>query len=67
MYGIVAAVTQKNITNFLINSIQKLEYRYYDSSDIAIIDKENNIIRIRSVDTVDKIKKANKKKYYLET
>ncbi|QCI17451.1 glutamine--fructose-6-phosphate transaminase (isomerizing) [Buchnera aphidicola (Acyrthosiphon lactucae)] len=65
MCGIVAAVTQRNITNFLINSIKKLEYRGYDSSGLAIIDNRNNIMRIRCVGKVDElIKKTNKKKIF---
>lgn len=63
MCGIVAAVTQRNITNFLINSIRKLEYRGYDSSGFAVIDDNNNIIRIRCVGKVNELrKKINKKK-----
>ncbi|WAI11803.1 MAG: glutamine--fructose-6-phosphate transaminase (isomerizing) [Buchnera aphidicola (Macrosiphum albifrons)] len=63
MCGIVAAVTQRNIANFLIDSIKKLEYRGYDSSGLAVIDNKNNIIRIRCVGKVNElIKKTNKKK-----
>ncbi|QCO70614.1 glutamine--fructose-6-phosphate transaminase (isomerizing) [Buchnera aphidicola] len=62
MCGIVAAVTQRNIADFLINSIKKLEYRGYDSSGLAVIDNKNNIIRIRCVGKVNElIKKTNKK------
>ncbi|QCI15732.1 glutamine--fructose-6-phosphate transaminase (isomerizing) [Buchnera aphidicola] len=65
MCGIVAAVTQRNITNFLVESIKKLEYRGYDSSGLAIIDYKNNIIRIRCVGKVQElIKKVNKKKIF---
>lgn len=63
MCGIVAAVTQRNIANFLINGIKKLEYRGYDSSGLAVIDNKNNIVRIRCVGKVNElIKKTNKKK-----
>ncbi|WP_284443227.1 glutamine--fructose-6-phosphate transaminase (isomerizing) [Buchnera aphidicola] len=63
MCGIVAAVTQRNIADFLIDSIKKLEYRGYDSSGLAVIDNKNNIIRIRCVGKVNElIKKTNKKK-----
>ncbi|QIQ41653.1 MAG: glutamine--fructose-6-phosphate transaminase (isomerizing) [Buchnera aphidicola (Microlophium carnosum)] len=63
MCGIVAAVTQRNITNFLIDSIKKLEYRGYDSSGLAVIDDKNNIIRIRCVGKVNElVKKIHKKK-----
>lgn len=65
MCGIVAAVTQRNITNVLVEGIKKLEYRGYDSSGLAIIDYQNNIIRIRSVGKVNElIKKVHKKKIF---
>ncbi|WAI18245.1 MAG: glutamine--fructose-6-phosphate transaminase (isomerizing) [Buchnera aphidicola (Acyrthosiphon caraganae)] len=65
MCGIVAAVTQRNIANFLIDGIKKLEYRGYDSSGLAVIDNQNNIIRIRCVGKVNElIKKTNKKKIF---
>ncbi|QCI20191.1 glutamine--fructose-6-phosphate transaminase (isomerizing) [Buchnera aphidicola (Brachycaudus cardui)] len=65
MCGIVAAVTQSNIINILIDSIKKLEYRGYDSSGLAVIDYNNNIIRIRCVGKVDElIKEVNKKKIF---
>ncbi|QCI19615.1 MAG: glutamine--fructose-6-phosphate transaminase (isomerizing) [Buchnera aphidicola (Brevicoryne brassicae)] len=65
MCGIVGAVTQRNIINFLIKGIKKLEYRGYDSSGLAIVNHENNIIRIRCVGKVNKlITKVNKKKIF---
>ncbi|QIE01794.1 glutamine--fructose-6-phosphate transaminase (isomerizing) [Buchnera aphidicola] len=63
MCGIIAAVTKRNITNILINGMKKLEYRGYDSSGLAIIDNQNNIIRIRCVGKVNAlIKKINSMK-----
>jgi glucosamine--fructose-6-phosphate aminotransferase (isomerizing) len=62
MCGIVAAVTQRNIINFLLESIKKLEYRGYDSSGLAIINQNNNIIRIRCVGRVNELSKKVKKK-----
>jgi len=63
MCGIVAAVAQRDITNFLMDGIKKLEYRGYDSSGLAVIDDKNNIIRIRCVGKVNElIKKINQKK-----
>lgn len=57
MCGIVAAVTQRNIINFLLEGIKKLEYRGYDSSGLAIINQKNDIIRIRSVGKVSELSK----------
>ena len=48
MCGIVAAVTQRNIINFLLESIQKLEYRGYDSSGLALINKNNNFFFVKN-------------------
>jgi glucosamine--fructose-6-phosphate aminotransferase (isomerizing) len=62
MCGIVAAVTQRNIIDFLLEGIQKLEYRGYDSSGLAIINQNDNIIRIRCVGRVNKLSKKVKKK-----
>ncbi|WP_425619679.1 glutamine--fructose-6-phosphate transaminase (isomerizing) [Buchnera aphidicola] len=63
MCGIIAAITKRNITNILINGMKKLEYRGYDSSGLAIIDNQNNIIRIRCVGKVNAlIKKINSMK-----
>ncbi|CAL4317947.1 Glutamine--fructose-6-phosphate aminotransferase [isomerizing] [Buchnera aphidicola (Protaphis terricola)] len=65
MCGIVAAVTQRNIINFLLKSIQKLEYRGYDSSGLALINSNNHLIRIRSVGKVNElIKKTKNKKLF---
>lgn len=65
MCGIVAAVTKRNIINFLLQSIKKLEYRGYDSSGLAVINKNNDIIRIRCVGKVNVLsKKAKKKKLF---
>ncbi|UPT14418.1 glutamine--fructose-6-phosphate transaminase (isomerizing) [Buchnera aphidicola] len=65
MCGIVAAVTQRNITNFLLESIQRLEYRGYDSSGLALINEYNKFIRVRSVGKVNKlIKKTKNKKLF---
>ncbi|AHG61483.1 glutamine--fructose-6-phosphate transaminase (isomerizing) [Buchnera aphidicola] len=63
MCGIFAAITQRNIMNILIDGIKKLEYRGYDSSGLAIIDHDNNMVRIRCIGKVDElIRKIQKKK-----
>ncbi|QCI18599.1 glutamine--fructose-6-phosphate transaminase (isomerizing) [Buchnera aphidicola] len=65
MCGIVAAVTQRNIINCLLQSIKRLEYRGYDSSGLALINKNNNFIRFRSVGKVNElIKKIKNKKLF---
>ncbi|WP_348769449.1 glutamine--fructose-6-phosphate transaminase (isomerizing) [Buchnera aphidicola] len=65
MCGIVAAVTQRNIIDFLLESIQRLEYRGYDSSGLALINKNNNFIRVRCIGKVSQlIKKTKNKKLF---
>ncbi len=46
MCGIVAGVSKQNIVPFLVQGLQKLEYRGYDSAGIGFIsDQKTNIIR----------------------
>ncbi|MDA0670580.1 MAG: glutamine--fructose-6-phosphate aminotransferase, partial [Proteobacteria bacterium] len=57
MCGIVGGVSKNNnIVPILINGLEKLEYRGYDSAGIAIIN-HNRIQRIRSVGRVSNIHK----------
>ena len=44
MCGIVAVTGYKKALPLLINGLQKLEYRGYDSAGIAIINSEKNSI-----------------------
>lgn len=60
MCGIVGAVSQKNILPILIEGLERLEYRGYDSSGIAFI-KEKKIIRKRSCGKVQNLIKIVKK------
>lgn len=63
MCGIIAAVAKRNITDILIDGVKKLEYRGYDSSGLAIINDQNQIMRIRCIGKVKKlIQKIDKKK-----
>ena len=49
MCGIVGGVTKSNITPLLIEGLNKLEYRGYDSSGLIVLSKENTFDRARSV------------------
>ena len=45
MCGIVAAVSNKDIVPFLIEGLQKLEYRGYDSAGLAVVNEKLERVR----------------------
>ncbi len=53
MCGIVGAISNQNIVPHLIEGLSRLEYRGYDSSGIAVLQK--GIERVRSVGRVAEI------------
>jgi len=59
MCGIVAGISNKNILPILIDGLERLEYRGYDSAGIAILN--GDIKRIRSIGRVNSIKNKVKK------
>jgi len=59
MCGIVAGISNKNILPNLIEGLERLEYRGYDSAGIAILN--GSIQRIRSIGRVNSIKIKAKK------
>jgi glucosamine--fructose-6-phosphate aminotransferase (isomerizing) len=52
MCGIVGAIAQRNVVPILIEGLQRLEYRGYDSAGIAIRNHSARVDRIRSVGKV---------------
>ncbi|MGF7109068.1 glutamine--fructose-6-phosphate transaminase (isomerizing) [Treponema pedis] len=59
MCGIVGGIRKTdNITEFLTQGLERLEYRGYDSSGIAVIDNENILKRIRRIGRVSNMKSA---------
>ena len=56
MCGIVGALARNNVVDVLINGLQKLEYRGYDSAGIAIIDSDGKLNRERSIGRVSQLK-----------
>ena len=59
MCGIVAGISNKNILPILIEGLERLEYRGYDSAGIAILN--GSIRRVRSIGRVNTIKSKAKK------
>ena len=56
MCGIVGALAKNDVVDVLINGLQRLEYRGYDSAGIAIIGDDETISRERSVGRVKQLK-----------
>jgi len=52
MCGIVGAVAQRNVVPILIEGLQRLEYRGYDSAGIAVRQADGSLGRIRAVGKV---------------
>jgi len=65
MCGIVGGVTNKNITPLLLEGLNRLEYRGYDSSGLIVLSANNTFDRARSVGKVknleDSLKSRDKK------
>ena len=49
MCGIVGAATRRNVAGILLEGLQRLEYRGYDSAGLSIIDAGGQIQRLRRV------------------
>ena len=52
MCGIVGGVTNNDITSLLLEGLNRLEYRGYDSSGLIVLSKNNTFNRARSVGKV---------------
>ncbi len=52
MCGIVGAIAQRNVVPILIEGLQRLEYRGYDSAGIAVRQDDGSLGRIRAVGKV---------------
>jgi len=52
MCGIVGGVTNNDITSLLLEGLNRLEYRGYDSSGLIVLSKNNTFDRARSVGKV---------------
>ena len=65
MCGIVGGITNQDITPLLLEGLNRLEYRGYDSSGLIVLSKNNTFNRARSVGKVqnleDNLKTRNHK------
>ena len=52
MCGIVGAVAERNVTPVLIEGLQRLEYRGYDSAGVALVQADGEVQRRREVGKV---------------
>ncbi|MBD1388984.1 glutamine--fructose-6-phosphate transaminase (isomerizing) [Neiella sp. HB171785] len=58
MCGIVGAVAQRNVAEILVEGLKRLEYRGYDSAGIAVLDRDNALLRVRRVGKVQELADA---------
>ena len=67
MCGIVSVLTfKRDVSDFLLSSLKKLEYRGYDSAGIAYIDCNSKLKRIRSVGKISELERSVQK-FKIET
>ena len=52
MCGIVGAISNRDITPILLDGLNRLEYRGYDSAGLAVINEQNALRRERSIGRV---------------
>ena len=52
MCGIVGGITERSITPLLIEGLQRLEYRGYDSAGVAVMQQAGAIQRLRNLGKV---------------
>ncbi len=65
MCGIVAAVARREVSEILLEGLRRLEYRGYDSSGMALIDNERNLLLHKKLGKVEELEKAQAMAPYL--
>ncbi len=58
MCGIVAAAARREVSEILLEGLRRLEYRGYDSSGMALIDNENNLLLHKRLGKVEELENA---------
>ncbi len=56
MCGIIGATAQRDVAPILIEGLTRMEYRGYDSSGLAVVDKEGHLHHIREAGKVASLK-----------
>jgi len=57
MCGIVGAIADRNVLPVLLNGLQRLEYRGYDSAGVAVRNDAGQLKRFRALGKVNELKK----------
>jgi len=58
MCGIVGAVATRDVLPILIDGLQRLEYRGYDSAGVALLESDGRVRRLRTVGKVARLKES---------
>ena len=58
MCGIVGAVANRDVLPILIDGLQRLEYRGYDSAGVAVLKSDGHVARLRTVGKVARLREA---------
>lgn len=58
MCGIVGAVAQRDVAEILLTGLQRLEYRGYDSAGMAVINHDQEMMRLRTQGKVSELARA---------
>jgi glutamine---fructose-6-phosphate transaminase (isomerizing) len=58
MCGIVAAAARREVSEILLEGLRRLEYRGYDSSGMALIDNESNLLLHKQLGKVERLEQA---------
>jgi len=58
MCGIVGAVADRDVLPILIDGLQRLEYRGYDSAGVAVLNGDGRVHRLRTVGKVARLREA---------
>ncbi len=58
MCGIVGAAAERNVVGILLEGLQRLEYRGYDSAGLTVLNSDQDLKRYRAVGKVQALKDA---------